>query len=109
MWSLSPSNLISPDIPSDILNDISRSHDCIKLVGIPVFGPSQSAARMEGSKTFSKDFMKRHNIPTASYENFSDFQKAKAYLESVSHRVVLKVFFPFSFSFLYATHSINLV
>lgn len=45
---------------------------------------------MEGSKTFSKDFMKKHNIPTAAYENFTDYAKAKAYLESINHRVVLK-------------------
>jgi len=38
------------------------------IVGIPCFGPSAAAARMEGSKAFSKDFMKRHNIPTAEYE-----------------------------------------
>jgi phosphoribosylamine--glycine ligase/phosphoribosylformylglycinamidine cyclo-ligase len=37
-------------------------------VGIPVFGPSLKAAAMEGSKTFSKDFMKKHNIPTAAFE-----------------------------------------
>lgn len=59
-------------------------------VGIPVFGPSQAAARMEGSKTFSKDFMKKHNIPTAAYENFSDYEEAKKYLDRVDHDVVIK-------------------
>lgn len=58
--------------------------------GIPVFGPSMAAARMEGSKTFSKDFMKKHNIPTAAYENFSDFEAAKKYVDSVDHDVVIK-------------------
>jgi len=57
---------------------------------IRCFGPSGAAARMEGSKTFSKDFMKRHNIPTAAYENFNNYDKAKAYLDSVSHSVVIK-------------------
>lgn len=38
------------------------------VVGIPCFGPSPKAAQMEGSKAFSKDFMKKHNIPTAAYE-----------------------------------------
>ncbi|KAF1981773.1 phosphoribosylamine--glycine ligase [Aulographum hederae CBS 113979] len=57
---------------------------------IQCFGPSLAAARMEGSKTFSKDFMKRHNIPTAAFGNFSDYDKAKAYLDSVSHPVVIK-------------------
>lgn len=58
--------------------------------GVKCFGPSQAAARMEGSKTFSKDFMERHNIPTAAYKNFSDYQAARAYLDSVDHDVVIK-------------------
>jgi len=45
---------------------------------------------MEGSKTFSKDFMKRNNIPTAAYENFSNYEDAKKYLDSIDHNVVLK-------------------
>lgn len=45
---------------------------------------------MEGSKTFSKDFMARHSIPTAKYANFSDFGLAKTYLEQVEHKVVIK-------------------
>lgn len=59
-------------------------------VGIPVFGPSQAAARMEGSKTFSKDFMKKHGIPTAAYENFSDYEAAKKYIDTVDHDIVIK-------------------
>lgn len=54
------------------------------------FGPNASAARMEGSKTFSKDFMKQYNIPTASYENFSDYESAKAYLDTIDYNVVIK-------------------
>ncbi|KAI8887760.1 phosphoribosylamine--glycine ligase [Backusella circina FSU 941] len=61
-----------------------------KKIGIPCFGPSPKAALMEGSKAFSKDFMKKHNIPTAAYENFTDYEKAKAYLDSIDHQVVLK-------------------
>ncbi|KAK3062940.1 Bifunctional purine biosynthetic protein ade1, partial [Coniosporium uncinatum] len=57
---------------------------------IRVFGPSAAAARMEGSKTFSKDFMHRHSIPTAAYRNYSDYAEAKEYLSSVSHPVVIK-------------------
>ncbi|KAF2756009.1 phosphoribosylamine-glycine ligase [Pseudovirgaria hyperparasitica] len=57
---------------------------------VKCFGPSQSAARMEGSKTFSKDFMHRNNIPTAEYKNFSDYHEAKAYVDSISHNVVIK-------------------
>lgn len=45
---------------------------------------------MEGSKTFSKDFMARHKIPTAEYNNFDDYEAAKQYLDSVTHKVVLK-------------------
>lgn len=58
--------------------------------GIRVFGPSQAAARMEGSKTFSKDFMKEYNIPTAAYENFSDYDAATKYLDTIDHPVVIK-------------------
>lgn len=60
--------------------------------GIKAFGPSKAAAVMEGSKTFSKDFMKRNNIVTASYENFSDYAKASAYVDSVwdKHAIVIK-------------------
>ncbi|KAF1346481.1 phosphoribosylglycinamide synthetase [Delphinella strobiligena] len=60
------------------------------VTGINVFGPSKSAARMEGSKTFSKDFMKEYNIPTAAYENFSDYDAATKYLDTIDHDVVIK-------------------
>lgn len=61
-------------------------------VGIPVFGPSALAARMEGSKAFSKDFMARHNIPTASYRTFpsSQVKDAIEYVRTCGHKVVLK-------------------
>ncbi|KKA29503.1 hypothetical protein TD95_001587 [Thielaviopsis punctulata] len=61
-----------------------------RLAGIPVFGPSKEAAQMEGSKTFSKDFMARHNIPTAAYKNFSNADEALAYIDTVDHNVVIK-------------------
>jgi phosphoribosylamine--glycine ligase/phosphoribosylformylglycinamidine cyclo-ligase len=54
------------------------------------FGPSKAAARMEGSKTFSKDFMKRHSIPTARYENFYDYELAKKHLDTIDYRLVIK-------------------
>jgi phosphoribosylaminoimidazole-succinocarboxamide synthase len=57
---------------------------------VKTFGPSAKAAHMEGSKTFSKDFMKRNNIPTAAYENFTDFTAASQYLDSINHNVVIK-------------------
>lgn len=64
--------------------------DAFKAVGIPVFGPSAAAARMEGSKAFSKDFMKEYNIPTASYENFTDYEKAREYVLNAKSRLVIK-------------------
>ncbi len=62
------------------------------LVGIPVFGPSRLAARMEGSKAFSKDFMARHSIPTAQFKVFkaSQFDEAVNYVKTCQHNVVLK-------------------
>ena len=55
--------------------------DLLALHGIPAFGPSKAAARIEGSKVFAKNLMKRYGIPTASYEFFSDMQDAVSYLE----------------------------
>lgn len=57
---------------------------------VKVFGPSKAAAQLEGSKTFSKDFMKRHNIPTARYENFTSYDAARAHLDAIDYRVVIK-------------------
>jgi Phosphoribosylglycinamide synthetase, ATP-grasp (A) domain/Phosphoribosylglycinamide synthetase, N domain/SAICAR synthetase len=57
---------------------------------IKCFGPTRKAAHMEGSKAFSKDFMKRWNIPTAKYESFSNYEKAKEYLDSIDFNVVIK-------------------
>jgi len=61
-------------------------------VGIPVFGPSELAARMEGSKAFSKAFMERHGIPTAKFRTFSSaqFDDATKYIRTCGFRVVLK-------------------
>lgn len=61
-------------------------------MGIPVFGPSALAARMEGSKAFSKDFMTRHHIPTAKFKvfNSSQFEEATEYVATCGHQVVLK-------------------
>ncbi|KAI8640835.1 phosphoribosylglycinamide synthetase [Parasitella parasitica] len=80
-------NLVVPGPEQPIVEGIQA---VFKKVGIPCFGPSPKAAQMEGSKAFSKDFMKKHNIPTAAYENFTDIEKAKAYIESVDYKVVLK-------------------
>ncbi|KAH8163197.1 hypothetical protein CIB48_g5057 [Xylaria polymorpha] len=69
---------------------VAGAVDFFEDAGIKCFGPSKAAAHMEGSKTFSKDFMKKYNIPTAAYENFSDYGKARQYLDSVQHDVVIK-------------------
>ncbi len=52
-----------------------------RAVGIPVFGPSKEAAVLEASKTYSKDFMRRYDIPTAAYRNFADYAAACRYVE----------------------------
>ncbi|KAK4193618.1 phosphoribosylglycinamide synthetase [Podospora australis] len=80
-------NLVVPGPEAPLVDGIEGY---FRDAGIPVFGPSKEAARLEGSKTFSKDFMKKHNIPTASYENFDDYEKASQYLKSISHKVVIK-------------------
>ncbi|CAL3966716.1 unnamed protein product, partial [Diplocarpon coronariae] len=80
-------NLVVPGPEAPLVDGIEGY---FRNVGIPCYGPSKLAARMEGSKTFSKDFMKRHNIATAAYENFSDYESAKKYLDNIDHSVVLK-------------------
>ena len=64
--------------------------DVFEEKGLRVFGPRKNAAILEGSKAFSKDLMKKYNIPTAAYENFTDADKALAYLKTASFPIVLK-------------------
>ena len=64
--------------------------DELEAAGIRTFGPRKNAAILEGSKAFSKDLMKKYNIPTAAYENFSDPDAALAYLETAKFPIVLK-------------------
>ena len=64
--------------------------DAFEAEGLRVFGPRKNAAILEGSKAFSKDLMKKYNIPTAAYENFDDPQKALEYLETAKFPIVLK-------------------
>ena len=64
--------------------------DAFEEAGLRVFGPRKNAAILEGSKAFSKDLMKKYNIPTAAYENFEDAQAALDYLEKCSYPTVLK-------------------
>ena len=64
--------------------------DVFEAEGLRVFGPRKNAAVLEGSKAFSKDLMKKYDIPTAAYENFDDADKALAYLETADFPIVLK-------------------
>lgn len=64
--------------------------DVFEKRGLRVFGPRKNAAIIEGSKAFSKDLMKKYNIPTAAYENFTDAEAAIAYLETAKMPIVLK-------------------
>ena len=64
--------------------------DVLEAEGLKVFGPRKNAAILEGSKAFSKDLMKKYNIPTAAYENFDDPQAALDYLETAKFPIVLK-------------------
>lgn len=57
---------------------------------LPCFGPSKAAAQLEGSKVFSKDFLSRHNIPTAAYQSFTEIEAAKAYIEKNGAPIVIK-------------------
>ncbi len=59
-------------------------------LGLPCFGPTAAAARLEGSKAFTKDFLARHNIPTAAYRNFSDLQPALEYIREQGAPIVIK-------------------
>lgn len=64
--------------------------DVLEEAGLRAFGPRKNAAILEGSKAFSKDLMKKYQIPTAAYETFDDAKEATAYLETASYPIVLK-------------------
>ncbi|MCR4584700.1 MAG: phosphoribosylamine--glycine ligase [Lachnospiraceae bacterium] len=64
--------------------------DVLEEAGIRAFGPRKNAAILEGSKAFSKDLMKKYNIPTAAYENFDNAEAALEYLKSAKYPIVLK-------------------
>lgn len=80
-------NLVIPGPEAPLVAGI-EGH--FREAGIRCFGPTEEAARMEGSKTFSKDFMARWDIPTAAYKNFEKYEDAKDYVDSVSHSIVIK-------------------
>ena len=64
--------------------------DEFRLAGLRVFGPTKAAAQLESSKAFSKAFMKRHNIPTAAFDTFTDAVAAHAYIDRMGAPIVVK-------------------
>ena len=77
--------VIGPEVPL-----VAGIVDRFTEAGLRCFGPSQLAAQLEGSKAFAKDFLARHNIPTAAYGNFTDIESAVAYVKSVGAPIVIK-------------------
>jgi len=64
--------------------------DAFEARGLRCFGPRKGAAQLEGSKAFTKDFLARHNIPTADYQNFTEIEPALAYLKKMGAPIVVK-------------------
>jgi phosphoribosylamine--glycine ligase len=64
--------------------------DTFRAAGLPCFGPTKSAAQLESSKTFCKDFMARHRIPTAAYRSFTEVEAATAYIREQGAPIVVK-------------------
>ncbi len=77
--------VVAPDDPL-----VLGAVDALSAKGIPCFGPNKAAAIIEGSKAFSKNLMKKYNIPTATYETFTDCEEAIKYLDKVSFPTVIK-------------------
>lgn len=64
--------------------------DAFRAAGLNIFGPTEGAAQLEGSKAFTKDFLARHHIPTAEYQNFTEVEPALAYLREKGAPIVIK-------------------
>ncbi|MRT15036.1 phosphoribosylamine--glycine ligase [Enterobacteriaceae bacterium RIT711] len=64
--------------------------DSFRAAGLKIFGPTQGAAQLEGSKAFTKDFLARHKIPTAEYQNFTEVEPALAYVREKGAPIVIK-------------------
>lgn len=77
--------VVAPDDPL-----AAGAVDAFEQAGLRAFGPRKNAAILEGSKAFSKDLMKKYNIPTAAYETFDSAEDAQAYLETAEFPIVLK-------------------
>lgn len=77
--------IVGPEIPL-VLGVV----DAFRDAGLAIFGPTQTAAQLEGSKAFTKDFLARHNIPTAAYANFTEIEPALAYVREQGAPIVVK-------------------
>jgi len=77
--------IVGPEAPL-----VSGVVDLFQSEGLKIFGPSQQASQLEGSKTFTKDFLARHHIPTADYQSFTEIDPAIHYLEKVGAPIVIK-------------------
>jgi len=77
--------IVGPEAP--LVNGVV---DLFQSEGLKIFGPSQKASQLEGSKTFTKDFLARHNIPSADYQSFTEIEPAINYLEKVGAPIVIK-------------------
>ena len=77
--------IIGPEQP--LVNGLA---DYLQSKGIKTFGPSQAAAQLEGSKTFSKDFFIKYGIPTAAYASFDNYTAAKDYINDIEYPTVVK-------------------
>jgi phosphoribosylamine--glycine ligase len=77
--------IVGPEVPL-----VMGLADAFKAAGLPCFGPSRGAAQLEGSKSFTKDFLARHDIPTAAYRTFSEIDPALDYLRQQALPIVIK-------------------
>ncbi len=77
--------IVGPEVPL-----VKGVVDAFQAANLKCFGPTAAAAQLEGSKAFSKDFLAKHNIPTAAYEVFTEIAPAHAYLDKVGAPIVIK-------------------
>lgn len=77
--------VVGPEAPL-----VAGAVDALRAVGIEAFGASKAAARLEGSKAFSKEFMARHGVPTAGFRIFTDADEAEAYVRAAGRPLVVK-------------------
>jgi phosphoribosylamine--glycine ligase len=77
--------LIGPEVP--LADGLA---DSLRAAGVKVFGPSRAAAEIESSKAFAKAFMAHHNLPSARYATFSDYEEALDYIHTIEYPIVIK-------------------